>query len=83
MDLNKVKIEKGVQKTIKKRKIDKTCNKNKKNKDKDSWLCLLCQEDRQESMIQCLKCKGWAHDQCAGVESKTKKYICDICVQSN
>lgn len=76
------KKEKGMQKTIKKRKIDETRNKNKKTKVKESWLCHLCKEDRQENMIQCTQCKGWVHDLCAGVESKIKKYTCDICVQS-
>ena len=32
-----------------------------------------------ENMINCLKCKLWAHDLCAGVDKKTKKYICNGC----
>ncbi|XP_076395897.1 uncharacterized protein LOC105663718 [Megachile rotundata] len=44
------------------------------------WFCCLCAEDRKENMIQCLKCKTWVHDLCAGVNSKIKKYVCVACV---
>lgn len=82
LDVKKVKIEKVVNNTIKRRKTDETIKNNKNIKVKESWLCQLCKEDRKENMIQCVKCKGWIHDLCAGVESHRKKYICDICVQS-
>lgn len=82
LDIKKVKTEKGINKTKKRRNANETCTKNKKIKAKESWLCQLCKEDREENMIQCMKCKGWIHDQCAGVGSKIKKYICDVCVQS-
>lgn len=55
---------------IKKKKGDTTT---------DDWFCSLCAEDREESMIQCLKCKTWVHDLCAGVNKKIKKYVCDAC----
>lgn len=58
----------------------KHARRTKKIKAKESWLCQLCEENREENMIQCIKCKNWVHDLCAGVESKIKKYICDICV---
>lgn len=80
LNLTQIKTEKGINKTTKRNNTDKICNKTKKNKAKESWLCQLCKEDREENMIQCTKCKGWIHDLCAGVESKLKKYICDICV---
>ncbi|CAH2230178.1 jg12523 [Pararge aegeria aegeria] len=82
LDINKIKTEKGINETLKLKNTDETCKKNKKIKAKGSCLCQLCKEDREENMIQCIKCKGWMHDQCAGVESKIKKYMCDICVQS-
>lgn len=47
--------------------------------DNDDWFCSLCAEDRKENMIQCLKCKTWVHDLCAGVNKKIKKYVCDAC----
>lgn len=81
LDLNRVQTENRINKTIKRRSTCET-SKNKKGKVKESWLCLLCQEDRKENMIQCIKCKGWVHDLCAGVESHRKKYVCDICVQT-
>ena len=48
-------------------------------KKKSNWFCFICGEDREENMINCLKCKLWAHDLCAGVDKRTKKYICDVC----
>lgn len=81
-DLKSIKTEKGVNKNIKRRNTDETCKKKKVKKIKESWLCKLCKEDREENMIQCKKCKAWIHDLCAGVENKIKKYICDICVQT-
>ncbi|CAG9557750.1 unnamed protein product [Danaus chrysippus] len=82
LDMKKLKTEKKINKNIQRRSSDETYRKNKKMKTKKSWLCQLCKEDREEDMIQCSKCKGWIHDLCAGVESKIKKYTCDICVQS-
>nr|XP_012149906.1 PREDICTED: uncharacterized protein LOC105663718 [Megachile rotundata] len=40
----------------------------------------ITSKDRKENMIQCLKCKTWVHDLCAGVNSKIKKYMCVACV---
>lgn len=48
-------------------------------KKKSNWFFFICEEDREENMINCLKCKLWAHDLCAGVDKRTKKYICDSC----
>lgn len=79
----KGKNEIGVRETTKKRKIEKPEVKKKRvKKDNENWFCKLCKEERQESMIQCSKCAAWVHDLCAGVDNKTKKYICDICDQS-
>lgn len=48
-------------------------------KKKSDWFCFICGEDRKENMIQCLKCKSWVHDVCAGVNKRTKKFVCDVC----
>jgi len=53
--------------------------KKKAKKSKSDWFCNLCAEDREENMIQCLKCKTWVPDLCAGVDKNTKKYVCDVC----
>ena len=53
--------------------------KKKAKKSKSDWFCNLCAKDREENMIQCLKCKTWVHDLCAGDDKKTKKYVCDVC----
>ena len=47
--------------------------KSKIKKRKSNWFCFICEEDREENMINCLKCKLWAYDLCAGVDKKTKK----------
>ena len=80
LDLNKVKTEMG-QTSVKRRNTEESSNKKKKEKAKESWLCKICEEDHVENMIQCIKCKDWIHDLCAGVERKIKpNYVCDICV---
>ena len=50
-------------------------------KKKNDWFFFICGEDQEESMIQCLKCKSWAHDLCAGVGKRTKKFVCDFCTE--
>jgi hypothetical protein len=44
----------------------------------NDWYCLLCDESRVESMIECTKCKMWAHELCAGQPNRID-YICDLC----
>ncbi|XP_076388843.1 uncharacterized protein LOC100877113 [Megachile rotundata] len=52
---------------------------NKKKKNNNEWYCTLCDENRKDNMIQCLKCKIWMHDKCAEVSKKVKKFICTNC----
>lgn len=44
-----------------------------------SWFCKICDEDKQEHMIQCLKCRCWYHTLCAGVKPTQKMYYCTLC----
>ena len=44
--------------------------KSKIKKKKSNLFCFICEKDREENMINCLKCKLWAHDLCAGVDKK-------------
>jgi hypothetical protein len=39
-----------------------------------SWFCFLCGKSSKEDMIQCLKCRSWAHTPCAKVKQSMKKY---------
>lgn len=45
----------------------------------EDWLCLVCEENVVEDMVQCLLCKKWAHECCAGSKAKTKKFVCSKC----
>ena len=45
--------------------------------------CVICSERYSDSLareqwIQCLKCKGWCHEQCTNGESSTG-FVCDFC----
>ncbi|KAB0803436.1 hypothetical protein PPYR_00406 [Photinus pyralis] len=44
----------------------------------EDWYCSLCNESIIEDMIQCMQCRKWAHEMCAGVHVKSS-YICDLC----
>lgn len=34
----------------------------------EDWYCKICEERSVEDMIQCLRCKQWVHETCAGVK---------------
>lgn len=47
--------------------------------------CLYCNElysqsRSKEMWIQCQKCRSWCHADCAGVDLKTKKFVCELCL---
>lgn len=46
----------------------------------NDWFCHVCEENIVEDMVQCLKCKKWAHTSCAGSGKKLKKYKCENCI---
>ena len=56
-------------------------NKMQKNKKEtgDSWFCRLCEETKEEEMIQCMKCHTWIHTRCAGVSARIKRFFCSNC----
>ena len=56
--------------------------KKRKQESVSSWFCDLCEEDAQQDMIQCMLCKKWVHEECAGVKKWQKKYFCVKCKQS-
>lgn len=52
--------------------------------DEEDVACLYCNDlfknsRSREVWISCIKCKMWAHSECAGVSTKVKHYICEIC----
>jgi hypothetical protein len=49
------------------------------NYNEDSWFCAICCDNFKEDMIQCLSCKQWVHEKCAGVRKGIKMYYCEKC----
>lgn len=41
--------------------------------------CIICDETFEEDWIQCRLCNGWAHENCADLESSALYYECDSC----
>lgn len=44
-----------------------------------NWFCILCEEVKEEDMIQCMGCKSWVHTRCAKVRPSIKRYYCTDC----
>lgn len=52
--------------------------------DDNDYACIYCTEPykkskKGEEWIQCITCKKWAHADCAGVNKRTKIFICELC----
>lgn len=45
----------------------------------DDWFCSVCEESVIENMVQCLQCRTWVHETCAGVKSGLKRFLCVEC----
>lgn len=46
--------------------------------------CVFCNElyidsKSGEGWIQCLHCKGWAHEACSNAEENDDHFVCDLC----
>jgi hypothetical protein len=39
------------------------------------WFCAVCEEVSEESTIQCMSCKKWCHESCAGVKKDKKGFF--------
>ena len=42
-------------------------------------VCEMCEQDKMEEMISCIKCKTWIHSKCSGVGNGVKKFFCSSC----
>lgn len=52
------------------------------NDKSDDAACIFCEEMYSitgGTWIRCMTCQQWAHTDCAGVDLKTKIYVCDLC----
>ncbi|CAG9819136.1 unnamed protein product [Phaedon cochleariae] len=52
--------------------------------DNSDAACLYCNElysmcQSGEIWIRCQTCSSWCHTECAGVDKRTKNFICEIC----
>lgn len=46
----------------------------------ESWLCILCKEDRKIDMRSCHKCNVFMHEECLGLNKHDKDVImCPNC----
>ena len=87
------KVPKDKQSTRKRKGVAKVANQNKKLKsrrfgiaseDEENTQCLYCKATYRESVegwIQCTgRCKLWAHNFCAGVDSQgPTSFMCEFC----
>lgn len=71
---NVQKLKRSAEEKLKKTK--KRGKKGQRMQAKNNWFCMICEEEKEEEMIQCLKCHIWVHTICAGVSPKIKKYFC-------
>lgn len=55
--------------------------------EEDDCACIYCIEEFKRSKpgeiwLRCCSCSRWAHAECAGVDKKTKTFICEICSEN-
>ena len=77
---------KKLQKTVQKRRSGNKSTSQiqyDSSDSEDDTFCLFCREIYSkaggEGWIQCIACKEWAHDDCAGVDDDDIKFVCDYC----
>lgn len=62
-----------------KQKAKNKRSRNVSHQQEANWFCFLCQECREEDMIQCLMCSKWVHVDCAGITESQREHFCDVC----
>lgn len=83
--LFKIPKQKTVQTRKKKKFSIKTDSLSSDEDDEESdEACIFCNElyaksKSLEGWIQCLNCKGWAHEACSNAEEHDQHFICDFC----
>ena len=81
----KSQLEKNQEKRRPRMQLDPTLSEMKKTikrykKDDSSWFCEMCSTESVEDMIQCMSCRKWVHENCAGVKKGKKRFFCFACV---
>lgn len=67
---------------LKRKKLTYPSSEDKKvrRSTNNDWYCEMCQSRLVEDMIQCMTCRQWVHENCAGVKKNVKKYFCLNCI---
>lgn len=67
---------------LKRKKLTYPSSEDKKvrRSTNNDWYCEICQSRSVEDMIQCMTCRQWVHENCAGVKKNVKKYFCLNCI---
>lgn len=67
---------------LKRKKLTYSLSESKKTDrgTNGDWYCEMCQTRSVEDMIQCMSCRQWVHENCAGVKKNVKKYFCSNCM---
>uniref|UniRef100_A0A8D8QQM8 Zinc finger PHD-type domain-containing protein n=1 Tax=Cacopsylla melanoneura TaxID=428564 RepID=A0A8D8QQM8_9HEMI len=77
----KKKVEKVKKPKIKIEAYESSSSSEEEPSDIDA--CIYCNaltcESKQEGLIQCVKCKLYAHEACARAEELDQNFTCDIC----
>lgn len=67
---------------LKRKKLTYPSSEDKKvrRSTNNDWYCEICQSRSVEDMVQCMTCRQWVHENCAGVKKNVKKYFCLNCI---
>ena len=82
---NESKSRRTTHKALKGRKIEQPERQSSRpTESEDETECFYCNtaysNTEHEGWIQCMKCKRWAHDSCAGVDETDDIFECEFCV---
>ena len=82
----KLALNAGKTKKIRSNKTRRNEEDTESSEDEDNAPCIFCKElfsnsKSAEGWIKCIKCNGWAHEECAGVDDDDDDgmYKCDFC----
>lgn len=66
--------------SVKRKLIDEAEEKKTDEKASNKTECIICGETFEEDWVQCSRCDGWAHVECADNDN-ILYFVCDHCIQ--